>query len=206
MRLIFLAPPGAGKETQAKYVEKEYKIPHISTGDIFREALARETPLGREAKAFMDRGELVPDELVLKIVGERLQQNDSKDGWILDGFPRNQEQAIALDKMLEEMNQVDYKVIYLDVQDEVLIERLAGRFQEKGRKDDKPEVVPNRLKVYKEQTAPLIDLYSGRNQLIFINGNQAVEVVALEIQSALKPEASDYPNSKKVKKPKKVEM
>lgn len=181
VRLIFLGPPGAGKGTQAQTLAQAEAIPHISTGDILRTAVAEQTELGQKAQSYMDRGELVPDQLMLDLVRDRLSQEDVKPGWILDGFPRTVGQATFLDKLLQEIEQTCDRVINIDAPDEVLVARLLGR----GRKDDAEDVIRTRLAVYRKQTAPLIDFYGGRNQLIYINGDQPVAVVTAAIHSAI---------------------
>lgn len=177
-RLIFLGPPGAGKGTQAQTLADAHHIPHISTGDILRAAVSQQTELGQKAQSYMDKGELVPDQLILDLVRDRLGHDDVEAGWILDGFPRTVTQATFLDTLLQEMHQVCNWVINIDAPDEVLVARLLGR----GRKDDAEEVIRTRLAVYRQQTAPLIDFYRQRNQLVYIDGNQPVENVASEIQ------------------------
>lgn len=173
-RLIFLGPPGAGKGTQASSLADACHIPHISTGEILRSAVSNETELGLKASSYMEKGELVPDQLILDLVRDRLSQEDSKAGWILDGFPRNVSQAIFLDKLLGEIEQACDCAVNFDVPDEVLITRLLAR----GRSDDAEDTIRNRLKVYREQTAPLIAYYRDRQQLVSIDGNQSVEIVA----------------------------
>ncbi|HEY9850151.1 MAG TPA: adenylate kinase [Leptolyngbyaceae cyanobacterium] len=180
-RLIFLGAPGAGKGTQAKKLAELCGIPHISTGDILRNEVALGTPLGVQAKAYQDKGELVPDRLILDMMRERLTQSDTKNGWILDGFPRNVPQAEFLESLLKELAQECDRVINLEVPDEVLIERLLGR----GRMDDTEEVIRHRLDVYRSQTAPLIDFYRDRQQLVSIQGNQSMVEVSEEIEQAI---------------------
>ena len=150
-RLIFLGPPGAGKGTQAKLLADSHNIPHISTGDILRAAVSRQTNLGVKAQEYMDRGELVPDQLVIDLIRERLGQPDAQLGWILDGYPRTVVQADSLDGLLVELSQTCDRAINFDVPDETLIERMLSR----GRKDDNEGVIRRRLEVYREQTAPL---------------------------------------------------
>lgn len=181
IRTIFLAAPGAGKGTQAEKVAAKFGAVPISTGDALRLALAERTPIGLQAKEFMDAGELVPDEVVLTIVQDKLRSTDAT-GWILDGFPRNKSQAISLEKVLTELEQDKCLVIYLEVEDEILIERIAGRYKELGRKDDAdPNTVANRLEIYKEETLPLIKFYSQQNILRTVNGNRSVDHVFDEI-------------------------
>jgi adenylate kinase len=180
-RLIFLGAPGAGKGTQAKRLADLCDIPHISTGDILRNEVAQATPLGVKAKSYQEKGELVPDNLILDMMRERLTQPDTKAGWILDGFPRNVSQAGFLDDLLTELHQDCDRVINLEVPDEVLVVRLLGR----GRKDDTEEVIRRRLEVYREQTAPLIDFYHQRQQLVSVNGNQSMAEVTEELKRAI---------------------
>jgi adenylate kinase len=177
VRLIFLGPPGAGKGTQAQTLAQAWKIPHISTGDILRSAVAQKTELGQKAQSYMDRGELVPDQLILDLVRERLIQPDASTGWILDGFPRTVVQASFLDVLLQEMGQSCNAVINFEVPDGILVERLLGR----GRKDDTEDVIRHRLVVYHQQTAPLIDFYRDRDLLLSVDGNQSVEAVTAEL-------------------------
>lgn len=173
-RLIFLGPPGAGKGTQAQVLAQAQGVPHISTGDILRDAVSRQTDLGQKAQSYMDKGELVPDYLMLELVRDRLSQADVKDGWILDGFPRTVVQATFLDQLLSEIHQSCDFVINFDVPDEVLVSRLLSR----GRKDDTEDIIRHRLQVYREQTAPLISFYSDKNQLASVDGNRPVDIVS----------------------------
>ncbi|PAX55166.1 adenylate kinase [Brunnivagina elsteri] len=180
-RLIFLGPPGAGKGTQAKELADHLQIPHISTGDILRQALKHQTPLGIKAQIYMDKGELVPDHLVQDMVEERLKQADTESGWILDGFPRTVQQASFLQSLLQKLEQRGERVVNLDVPDDVVV----GRLLERGRKDDSEDVIRRRLEVYRSETAPLIDYYSSREQLFIVNGNQSLEDVTVEITKAI---------------------
>jgi adenylate kinase len=180
-RLIFLGPPGAGKGTQAQALAEFLNIPHISTGEIFRQAIKEQTPLGTIAQSYLDQGELVPDELTQNLVKERLGQPDAQSGWILDGFPRNVSQAAFLDELLVTINQNDERVVNLDAPDEIVVARLLGR----GRKDDSEEVIRRRLEVYRDETAPLIDYYGDRQKLITVNGNQSLEEVSTELQKVI---------------------
>jgi adenylate kinase len=177
-RLIFLGPPGAGKGTQAQALAVVSAVPHISTGDILRAAVAAKTALGQKAERFMSQGELVPNDLILGLIRERLGQLDAQIGWILDGFPRTVPQAEFLDHLLADIHQPYDFVVNLDVPDEVILARL----QKRGRQDDNEGVIRHRLDVYREQTAPLIDFYRSRQKLISINGNQPMETVTHDLR------------------------
>lgn len=182
-RFIFLGAPGAGKGTQAEMLAISHNIPHISTGDILRQAVAARSELGIQAKRFIDNGELVPDSLVVGLIRERLQQSDAEPGWILDGFPRNISQAHDLNALLEQLGESYRWVIYFAVEQETLIQRMLDR----GRQDDNDATVRRRLEVYEEQTTPLIDFYQAQDRLKVINGNQGVEAVAQDLQLAIAP-------------------
>lgn len=171
-RFIFLGPPGAGKGTQAKLLAEILKIPHISTGDILRSAVAQATPLGQKAQSYMEKGELVPDALLLDLVSDRLNQPDAQNGWILDGFPRNVSQASFLDNLLQERDET-CDCINLEVPDHVLIERML----ERGRTDDTTEAIRTRLEIYHNDTAPLIGYYRDRSVLKVINGDRSLDEV-----------------------------
>ncbi len=177
-RLIFLGPPGAGKGTQAKALSEMCKVPHISTGDILRAAVNAKTELGQKAEGYMSAGELVPDELIIDLIRERLGEADTATGWLLDGFPRNVEQAKFLNKLLDEINQTYDAVINLEVPDDELVTRMLSR----GRADDKEKVIRNRLEVYREQTEPLIDLYKGSGHLRSVDGSQEMQQVTETLQ------------------------
>ncbi|MBQ9289176.1 MAG: adenylate kinase [Clostridia bacterium] len=206
MNIIFLGPPGAGKGTQAQRVCDELKIPQISTGDILRRAIKEETPVGLKAKAYVESGKLVPDEILVEIIKDRLAQDDCKPGYILDGFPRTVPQAEALEKIAK----IDV-VVEIAVADEALVKRLSGRrvclncgatyhvstlggkttCDKCGeeliqRKDDNPETVQNRLNVYHSQTAPLISFYQERGLLKTFDGMQDIDVVYQSIMDALR--------------------
>jgi len=170
IRILLIGPPGAGKGTQAALLAKHFGIPAISTGDIFRENVRNETPLGLEAKAFMDRGEYVPDSLTNALVRDRLNQDDAAAGFLLDGYPRTIDQVQELDDILEETDKKLDVVVQLTADSEELLRRLSGRAQEQGRSDDTPEVIKRRLDVYEEQTAPLIDIYASRSLVAKVNG------------------------------------
>ena len=212
MKLVILGPPGAGKGTQAEYIVKRYNIPHISTGDIFRENIKNNTELGKEAKSYMDKGLLVPDDLVIALVEDRLNKDDAKEGFLLDGFPRTVAQAVSLDSILDKNNEKLTKVINISVDPEILIERAVGRRvcktcgmtyhvkfnppKEEGicdkdgtkliqRDDDTEETVKTRISVYFDQTAPLIDYYTLSNLLVDIDGAKDIDKVFEDIVSGL---------------------
>lgn len=212
MRLILLGPPGAGKGTQAANIVNKYQLPHISTGDIFRANIKQGTDLGKRAKAFMDKGELVPDSLVVELVEDRLQQDDTKIGFMLDGFPRTLPQAEALDSVLENMGSTLNYVVNIVVDPSVLVERAVGRriCKECGatyhvkfnppkvdgvcdrcsgelyqRSDDNEETVSNRISVYTNETAPLVEYYKKSGKLVTIDGLQDIDKVFEDIQKAL---------------------
>ena len=170
IRILLIGPPGAGKGTQAALLAKHFGIPAISTGDIFRENVRNESPLGLEAKAFMDRGEYVPDSLTNALVRDRLNQSDAVDGFLLDGYPRTIDQVEELDDILDESDKKLDVVVQLTADSEELLRRLSGRAEEQGRSDDTPEVIKRRLGVYEEQTAPLIDIYASRSLVANVNG------------------------------------
>ena len=212
MKIVFMGPPGAGKGTQAEKIIETYQIPHISTGDMFRKAIKDQTELGMEAKRYMDQGALVPDHVTIGIVKDRLSESDCKSGFLLDGFPRTVDQAKALDEILTSLDsKIDY-VINIDVDLNILKERLTGRricrscgatyhkiFNPSAvegvcdkcggelyqRKDDNEETVGNRLDVYVNQTKPLLDYYSLAGNLVNINGQQSIDLVFAEIQDVL---------------------
>ena len=170
MNLILLGPPGAGKGTQGHLLSEQYNIPEISTGDILRAAVRQGTPLGQEAKRYMDSGGLVPDEVIIGIIRERLRQDDTKAGFILDGFPRTVVQAEALTRLAEEQARPIDHVISIEVPEQELLQRLAGRRQMEGRHDDAEEAIRHRLEVYDRDTAPLIQYYRQRSKLRSIRG------------------------------------
>lgn len=212
MKIIMLGAPGAGKGTQAKMLAEKYAIPHVSTGDIFRANIKEGTELGKEAKQYMDKGQLVPDELTVKILLDRVAREDCRNGYVLDGFPRTIPQAEVLENELKKLgDKIDY-AIDVDVPDESIIKRMSGRRacltcgatyhiehvppKKEGicdvcgsklvlRDDDKPETVKNRLRVYHDQTQPLIDFYSERKILRTVDGTQNMKDVFADIVTIL---------------------
>ena len=185
MRIVLLGAPGSGKGTQAALMVERLSIPHISTGMLLRNAAKRGTELGLRAKALIDRGELVPDDLMADMIEERLSRPDVADGFILDGYPRNLSQAKSLDAILEHLGQPAEEAIQIDVDPEQIIKRLAGRATKEHRTDDAGEVVRNRMRVYHEQTSPVIDYYEGRGLLTHVLGDGPVDVVLERILSVL---------------------
>lgn len=185
MRLILLGPPGAGKGTQAKVLVDAYGIPQLSTGDILRSAIAAKTPMGLAAKEIMDRGDLVSDDIVNGIVSERLDAEDCKPGFILDSFPRTIPQAEALDQMLSDKGMDLDAVVEITADAEVLVARVINRAKESNRADDNPEIIRNRLNVYREQTAPLVEFYRGKGLLKSVDGMQPVDEVTAAIRRAV---------------------
>jgi adenylate kinase len=197
MRLIFLGPPGAGKGTQAKLLTEKHGIPQLSTGDMLRAAVAAKTPVGLKAKAVMDAGELVSDEIVNAIVAERIDQKDCAKGFILDGYPRTVPQAVALGKMLESKGLRLDAVIELKVDEGALVRRMENRVAEtiaaggKVRSDDNPEAFKKRLVEYREKTAPLSQHYAATGELKTVDGMASVETVTSEINHILASAAAD---------------
>ncbi len=213
MILILLGAPGVGKGTQGVLISKEYNIPQISTGDILRKEVKEQTELGKKAKAYMDKGELVPDDIIIDMMEKRIKQDDCKNGFILDGFPRTTAQAKAFDEMLQKNGLNLDKVLLIDVPEEEIISRLTGRRvcescgavyhikynppKKDGvcdkcggkliqRDDDKEEVVRNRLEVYKKSTMPLIDYYKNSGKLVVVDGMGEIEEIFERVKEALK--------------------
>ncbi len=182
---VLLGPPGSGKGTQAEQIEETFGVPQISTGDILRDHVARETELGAKAREFMNRGELVPDQLIVDIIADRIAEEDATYGFLLDGFPRTTGQAVALEDLLHERGLPLHAVVLLDVSDEHIIERIRGRYEQTGREDDNPETVKNRLEVYREQTEPLIDYYEGKGSLRRVDGVGTIEEITQRIHDVL---------------------
>ena len=185
MRIVLLGAPGSGKGTQAALLKDHYTIPHISTGVLLREAVAAQTPLGQQAKAIMDRGDLVPDNVMLDLIRERLGQDDVAGGFILDGYPRNLAQAEALDALLGELGQPVEEAVLIEVNEDMVVERIAKRAAEEGRSDDTEAVVRNRMRVYEEQTAPVAGHYEDQGLLTRVLGEGTIEEVLERIKGAL---------------------
>jgi adenylate kinase len=184
-RLLMIGPPGAGKGTQAALLAESFGIPAISTGDIFRYNVKNETELGKQAKAFMDRGEYVPDSLTNELVRDRLSNPDAARGFLLDGYPRTVDQVHELDAILNETSRQLDVVVQLTADNQELVRRLAKRAELEGRADDTPEVIARRLEVYDQQTAPLIDIYASRGLVAKINGLGEIHEVTGRIIEAL---------------------
>jgi adenylate kinase len=211
LRIIFLGPPGAGKGTQARELAREWKVPQISTGDMLRDAMASGSAVGREAKQYYDRGELVPDDVILRMIGDRLRQPDASRGFIFDGFPRNLAQAEALGRLLKDLGQTLDAVVYFDVPDAELLRRLTGRRvcrrcgetyhvvsnpSKRGdvcdkcggelyqRQDDTEETVKHRLGVYAKQTAPLLDHYRGQDLVTTVKGEGSIDAIRASLKRA----------------------
>jgi len=189
VNILILGPQGSGKGTQAQRIAASYGIAHVATGDMLREAMAAGSELGLRVRPIYDAGELVPDELMIDLIRERLEQDDVVDGFILDGFPRTMAQAEALDEMLREIVRPITVVLQLDVPEEVCVERLSKRAQEEGRVDDTPEAIRTRLSLYRRETEPVIEHYRAQGNLVVIHGDRAVDEVFGEAQQALEQAA-----------------
>ena len=189
LNVLLLGPQGAGKGTQGKLIASEYGVPHVATGDMLRAAMAAETELGRRVKPIYDSGRLVPDDLMIGLIRERLAQDDAREGFVLDGFPRTAVQAEALDEMLDEIGRPLTVVFEFQLPEEVCIERLRLRAVEEGRVDDTEDAIRTRLGLYHEQTEPLIEHYRARGNLVGIPADRSVEEVFAEIQQALEQAA-----------------
>ena len=185
MNILLLGPQGAGKGTQAKRIAAEYGLPHISTGEMLREAIAAGTELGQRVEPILDAGELVPDDLMVELIRERLGRRDAADGFILDGFPRTMAQADGLDAMLRDIGR-DLDIVFeLRVADELAHERLLVRARQEGRSDDTPEVIARRLAEYHTKTEPLVEHYRVKGNLVGIHADRSINEVFAEIQEAL---------------------
>jgi adenylate kinase len=189
VNILLLGPQGSGKGTQAKRISEAYGIPHIASGDMLRAAMAAATELGRRVKPIYDRGDLVPDELMIELIRERLSQDDTENGFALDGFPRTLPQAEALDPMLREIGKELTVVFVLQLPNGVCIERLTKRAQLEGRVDDTPEAIAKRLEIYRRETEPLIEWYRIRSNVVTVHAERSVNEVFAEIQQALEQAA-----------------
>lgn len=185
MRLVLLGAPGTGKGTQAARLKEHLQVPHISTGDLLRAEVAAGSPLGLKAREVMARGDLVSDEILLGMLKDRFSRDDTRAGFILDGYPRNLAQAAALDALLAELGQTFDAAVQLVVDNELIIERLAGRAKAEGRADDTPESVRHRLQVYDEKTAPVVDFYRQHGQLTVVDGVGTLDEVFARIIEAI---------------------
>ncbi len=186
MNIIFIGPPGAGKGTQAKILSNKYKIPHISTGDMLRAHISEGTKLGKEAEKFVKAGNLVPDSVIVGMIQDIIQGDNAKNGFLLDGFPRNLTQKDALDKMLDEIGKPIDNVLVLKVPEMELVNRLLDRAKKENRSDDTEEVIKNRLKVYKESTEPIIHSYEKKDLVRYIDGVGSIEEISQRINNKVK--------------------
>ncbi len=185
MNLLVLGPQGAGKGTQAKRVAAEYGIPHVSTGDMFRAAIAGQTEIGRQVEPILAAGELVPDELTVAMIRERLGEPDAGKGFVLDGFPRNEPQGDALDEMLGDIDRELDAILFFDLPDDVATERMLGRAGEEGRIDDTPDAIARRLELYHSETEPVVEHYRVTGKLVPLHAERTADEVWVEIQEAL---------------------
>ena len=185
MNLLVLGPQGSGKGTQAKRISAAHALPHVSTGDMFRAAIASGTELGRRVEPILASGDLVPDELTVALIRERLSEEDARDGFVLDGFPRNLTQAEALDGMLAEIDRGLDAVLFFDLSDELAVERIRGRALDEDRDDDTPEAIGRRLAIYHEQTEPVVERYRATGKLVPLHAARSIEDVSTEIEAAL---------------------
>ena len=185
MNLLVLGPQGAGKGTQAKRIADEYGLPHISTGEMFRDAIAAQTDLGKQVEPLLAAGRLVPDDVTIELIRERLGEAGAGQGFVLDGFPRNLAQAEALDETLSEIGRALDAILFFDLPDDVATDRLLSRGAEENRLDDTPEVIAERLRTYHEQTEPIVEHYRVTGRLVPLHADRAVDEVWSQIQDAL---------------------
>jgi adenylate kinase len=185
VNLLVIGPQGSGKGTQAARLSEAHGIPHVSTGEMFRRAIAAGTELGRRVEPILAAGKLVPDDLTVALIRDRLAEPDAAPGFVLDGFPRNLAQAEALDEMLEDIGRVLDAVLFFDLADEVAVERLRERGREEGREDDMPEAIARRLEIYHQHTEPVVERYRATGKLVPLHAERSIEQVANEIAEAL---------------------
>lgn len=185
MNILVLGPQGSGKGTQAARLAEDHGIPHVSTGEMFRAAVATGGELGQRVEPILAAGELVPDDLTVALIRERLAEPDAERGFVLDGFPRNLAQAEALDAMLAEIGRALDAVLFFDLSDEFALDRLVGRAREEGREDDTPEAIRRRLEIYHEQTEPVVERYRATGKLVPLHAERSIDQVANEIVEAL---------------------
>jgi adenylate kinase len=185
MKLLIMGPPGAGKGTQAKELAKKCGVPHLSTGDMLREAIANGTEMGVRIEPIYDAGDLVPDDLMIDLIRERLSVPDTAEGFILDGFPRTVAQTEALDRMLEEIGRELLAVLHFQVPDELAVERLHVRSLQEGRTDDTPEIIRHRLEVFHQRTEPVVEYYRSKGILVGIHAERPIDAVFAEVQEVL---------------------
>jgi adenylate kinase len=190
VNVLLLGPQGSGKGTQAKRIQAEYGIPHIATGEILRGAMEEGTELGRKVKPIVESGQLVPDDLMIDLIRDRLMQPDAERGFILDGFPRTSRQADALDAMLDEIGRSLSIVFEFQLPDDIARERLLRRAELEGRADDTPDVIDRRLALYHEQTEPLVEHYRAQGNLVGVHANKSVDGVFAEVQDTLEQVAA----------------
>jgi adenylate kinase len=186
MNLLFLGPQGSGKGTQAQRIAADYGIPHVATGDMFRAAIAERSELGVQVEAILAAGELVPDDLTVALIRDRLAREDAVAGFVLDGFPRTLAQTDALDAMLADEGRSLDMIVFFDLPDEVATERMLGRAADEGRPDDTPEAIARRLELYHEQTAPVVERYRATGRLVPVHADRPIDAVYAEIQEALR--------------------
>ena len=185
MNILILGPQGSGKGTQARRIADEYGVAHVSTGDMFRAAVAAQTELGRKVEPILSAGELVPDELTIALIRERLGEPDAGQGFVLDGFPRNETQGEALDEMLGEIDRELDAILFFDLPDDIATERMLGRAQEEGRIDDTPDGIARRLEIYHSDTEPVVEHYRVTGKLVPVHAERTADEVWVEIQQAL---------------------
>jgi adenylate kinase len=185
VNLLVLGPQGSGKGTQAVRISRDHGIPHVSTGEMFRAAIAAESELGRRVEPILAAGELVPDDLTVALIRERLGERDAERGFVLDGFPRTLAQAEALDAMLGDIGRSLDAVLFFDLSDEVALARLLGRARDEGRDDDTPEAIARRLEIYHDQTEPVVERYRAGGKLVPLHAERSIGEVAAEIAAAL---------------------